>query len=169
MDGVEGIDAPRLLEDGVDGIDEGIEGMEGMVDGIEAPPPPPELPDGMRELLAPPELPPDGMLELLPPLEPPDDPLDPPEEPLEPLDGLGGTLLGVGMELDCCSAHPPIRKLEIAPTAVTCAATTSSRWIVWLLFIASLQLLARSCSQSAKHCGAVVPPFNRATTQLNAR
>jgi hypothetical protein len=120
------MDAPRLLDDGIDEGIEGIDGIvDGMVEGIEAPPPP-ELPDGMLELLPPPELPPDGMLELLPPLEPPDEPLDP-EDPLDPPDELGGVLLGEGMELDCCPAHPPIRKLEIVPTAVICAATTSSR------------------------------------------
>jgi len=168
---MEGVDAPLLPDE--EGI-EGMEGICGIVDGMDAPPPPPpELPEGMRELLLlPPELPPEGMLELLPPLlpeeplEPPDDPLDPPEE----LGELGGgVLLGEGIELDCCSAQPPIRKLDTAPTAVICAATTSSRWIAWLLFIASLQVLAKSCLQVCQTLWRVVPLSNRATAQLNVR
>ena len=101
IDGVDGIDAPRLLGEGIDEGMEGIDGIvDGMLEGIEAPPPP-ELPEGVLELLPPPELPPEGMLDLLPPLDPPDEPLDP-EEPLEPPEELGGVLLGEGMELDCC-------------------------------------------------------------------
>ena len=122
--------------EGIVGIEDGIEGT----DGIDAPPPPPpELPEGMLELLAPPELPPpDGMLELLPPLEPPEEPLEPPEEPLLPPDELGGVDEGMLGEDICWSAQPPIRKLETAPIAATSLATTSSRLMEWLLFIASL-------------------------------
>lgn len=156
MEGMEGMDAPLLPPD--DG-----EGMEGM-DGIEEDdPPPPELPEGtlgMFELLPP--LEPDGTLgmpelELLPPLDP-EDPLDPldPEEPPE----LGAPVGGVGMLADCCSAHPPIRKLETAPIAVICAATTSSRWIAGLRFIALLRSwINGSClwSSQSEGCGASVP------------
>lgn len=97
---------------------EGIEGME--------PPPPP---------LEPCE--PPGMLELLPPDEP-DEPDEPPLDPEEPPDeppGLG--MLGEGMlEEDCWLAQPPMRKAEMVPTVVICAATTSSRSTNGLLFIA---------------------------------
>jgi hypothetical protein len=123
-----------------------MEGMEGVE--LEAPPAPPEAPGLPDDLLdEPPDCPPLGVLELLP-LDP-DEPLDPPEEPDEPDDPeLGLGMLGDdGMLEDCCcSAQPPIRKLESVPIAVICAATTSSRWIAWLLFI------ARFSSRESDHC-----------------
>jgi hypothetical protein len=88
--------------------------------------PPADPPEGMDEPPEEPELPlepPEGMLDELPPLEPE----EPPEE----------GELGEGMLEDCWPpAHPPTRKAEIALTAVTCAAMTSSRLVGWRLCIA---------------------------------
>jgi hypothetical protein len=47
-----------------------------------------------------------------------------PDEPLEPLEGDEGIDEGIEEEDCCCCGQPPIKKAQMAPTAVTCAATT---------------------------------------------
>jgi hypothetical protein len=157
MDGIELLLAPAP-RDGIDGMDEGI-------DGIDAPPdaPPCEPEEPCELLFPPPPLLPLGMLELLP-LDP-DEPLEPldPEEP--PLLGVLGMELGEGMLGDiCCSAQPPIRKLETVPTAVIWVATINSRRNAGLVFIARL-----SRRESAGSPVPRWPPPHRAAAQLNGR
>lgn len=85
----------------------------------EGDPPPDAPPDGKpaEELL--PEEPPVGKLE--PPPERPDEP--PPELPPE----LGELGLGIEEEEDCCSTHPPIKKADAAPTAMSLLRAFSRR------------------------------------------
>lgn len=95
--------------------------------GDEDPPGCDGVPEGMEELepLRPPEG--EGMLgELRPELPEPPEELLGREEPEEPP---GGDELGdEGIDDDCWLAQPPIRNADTALTAVTCAATTSTRF-----------------------------------------